>query len=176
MKKSLYILLVLLLILPACRKHVGPTALQVIDPVRHYYPIVQGEELRMTFPIVNVGKNPFIISDIQPASLSIELTKEAPKIIPAGDSLYLSLVYHSDYNIGFSEHAVRIFGNVDEVNDTTADGVVVVRFDTHIVRPSLDLSDYEERYWQRKAENEKLVDGKRGEQGYYTDEDKYDFL
>lgn len=154
----------------ACHKRVGPTSLRVVDPVRHYFPLVQGEEMRMNWIIVNTGKLPFIITDIQPATLSIELAQEAPKVIPVGDSLHLSMIYHTDFNIGYSEHIIRIFGNVDNVNDSTTDGVVLLTFDTHIVRPSLGHSDYEERYWEKKAEIEKLVDGERGEQGYYTEE------
>lgn len=155
----------------ACHKRVGPTSLTVVDPVRHYYPLVQGEDLRMNYLIINTGMYPFIIQDIQPASLSVELEKEPPHLIPIGDSLSLSLVFHTDRNIGFAEHIVRIYGNVNQVNDTTTAGEVTLTFDTHIVRATVDQSDYEERYWEKKAQNEKLVDGDRGEQGYYTDED-----
>lgn len=155
----------------ACHKRVGPTSLRIVDPVRHYYPLVQGEELRMNYLIINTGRNPFIIQDIQPATLNIELEKEPAHLIPAGDSLYLSMIYHTDQNIGFAKHKIRIFGNVDEVNDSAVVGMAILTFDTHIVRPTADQSDYEERYWEKKAANEKLVDGGRGNQGYYTDED-----
>lgn len=154
-----------------CRKRVSPTTLRLEDPVRHYYPLVQGEDLRMNYKIVNTGNAPFIIQDIQPASLSIEFTKTPPHLIPRGDSIYLSMVYHTDRNIGFAEHKIRIFGNVVQVNDSAVLGEAVLTFDTHIVRPTVDQSDYEERYWEKKAKNEKLVDGDRGMQGYYTDED-----
>lgn len=155
----------------SCHKKVGPTHLHIIDPQRHYLPLVQGEDLKMSYRIINVGKDPFIIQDIQPASLSVEFTKTPPKLIPIGDSIDICLTYHTDRNIGYAEHIIRIFGNVNLVNDSTAEGIAELTFDTHIVRPSLDQSDYEERYWEKKSANEKLVDGLRGEQGYYTDDD-----
>lgn len=155
----------------ACHKRVGPTTLHIVDPVRHYYPLVQGEDLRMSYLIINTGRYPFIIQDVQPASLSIELLQAAPHLIPSGDSLYLNFVYHTDRNIGYVEHKVRIFGNVNLLNDSATVGEAILSFDTHIIRPTLDQSDYEERYWEKRAKDEKIVDGSRGEQGYYTDED-----
>lgn len=155
----------------ACHKRVGPTTLYILDPERHYLPLVQGEELRMNYMIYNKGRDPFIIEDIQPATLSIEFAKEPPRLIPPGDSAKISMIYHTDRNIGYVEHKIRIFGNVSQYNDSSVQGEVDLTFDTHIVRPSLDQSDYEERYWEKKSKNEKLVDGERGEQGYYTDED-----
>lgn len=126
----------------------------------------------MNYLIINTGRYPFIIQDIQPASLSVELTKEAPHLIPSGDSLNICMVFHTDRNIGYAQHKVRIFGNVNMVNDTIpVEGEALLTFDTHIVRPTVDQSDYEERYWEKKSANEKLVNGTRGEQGYYTDED-----
>lgn len=154
-----------------CHKRVGPTQLRIVDPVRHYYPLVQGEDLKLNYLIVNTGKVPFIIQDVQPASLSIELTQTPPKLVPSGDSVHISLVYHTDLNIGYVSHKIRIFGNVIQVNDSAVSGEAELFFDSHIVRPTLDKSDYEERYWERKSANEKLVEGTRGEQGYYTDED-----
>lgn len=158
--------------LSSCHKRVGPTTLRIVDPIRHYYPLVQGEDLKMNYLIINTGHYPFIIQDIQPASLSVELTKEHPHLIPSGDSLNVSLVFHTDRNIGYAQHKIRIFGNVSMVNDTLeVMGEAVLTFDTHIVHPTLDQSDYEERYWEKKANSEKRVNGTRGEQGYYTDED-----
>lgn len=154
-----------------CRKRVGPTTLYIQDPVRHYLPIVQGEDLRMNYLIVNTGRQPFIIQDIQPATLSIEFLKTPPRLIPVGDSANIAMVFHSDKNVGYVEHIIRIYGNVNALNDSAIIGEADILFDTHIVRPSIDQSDYEERYWEQKALNEKLVEGTRGEKGYYTDED-----
>lgn len=170
--RNIVFVFVFVFVLVGCHKRVGPTTLQVVDPVRHYLPLVQGEDLRMNYLIINTGHHPFIIQDIQPASLSIELGKTPPSLIPVGDSVFINLIYHTDRNVGYAEHVIRVFGNVNVVNgDTTHTGEFDLTFDTHIVRPSLDQSDYEERYWEKKAANEKLVDGGRGEQGYYTDED-----
>lgn len=170
--RNIVFVFVFVFVLVGCHKRVGPTSLQIVDPVRHYLPLVQGEDLRMNYLIINTGRHPFIIQDIQPASLSIELDKEPPHLIPVGDSVHIALIYHTDRNVGYAQHVVRIFGNVNMVNgDSTRTGEVELTFDTHIVRPSIDQSDYEERYWEKKSANEKLVDGGRGEQGYYTDDD-----
>lgn len=169
--RNIVLVFVVVFVVEGCHMRVGPTNLHIVDPVRHYLPLVQGEDLKMHYTVVNVGRNPLIIQDIQPASLSIEVVKDPPKMVPAGDSLDICLVFHTDRNIGYSEHLIRIFGNIKHVNDSATNGLAILTFDTHIVRPTVDQSDYEERYWTKKAADEKLVDGTRGEQGYYTDED-----
>lgn len=44
-------------------------------------------------------------------------------------------------------------------------------FDTHVVRPSIDLSDHEE-YHQKvlRSVGEHRLDGRYSEKGYYTDD------
>lgn len=46
----------------------------------------------------------------------------------------------------------------------------MIIFDTHVVRPSIDLSDYEE-YYQEKLRNsgENILDENKGAKEYYTD-------
>ncbi len=166
--------LMLCVLLTACHKRIDPTDIRILDIDRHYYPVVQGEDVRMSYVLINDGKHPLVISDIQPASLHIELAKEAPRLIPAGDSARLCFVFHTDRNVGLTEHKIRLFANIESVNglvDSLHTGVVVIRFDIPIVRPSLDGSDYEEHYYAKRPPIEIWVDGTRGEQGYYTDED-----
>lgn len=169
---TLIAILAIALTLCACHKRVGPTQLQIVDPNRHYYPVVQGEELRMSYLIINRGRHPFVIQDVQPADMNINLAREAPHVLPPHDSLFLAFVYRTERNVGFSEQKIRIFGNVSHVNDTieTPDGVATIKFDVHIVRPTLGQVDYEEIYYARRPKVEEWVDGTRGEQGYYTDE------
>lgn len=168
------IAIAVILLLSSCVKRVGPTDIRILDPDRHYYAVVQGEDVRMSYMLINDGPHPLIISDIQPAELDIELAKEAPRLVPKGDSVRLCFVYHTDRNIGVTEHKIRMFANINSVNgivDTTHRGIATMRFDIHVVRPTVDRSDYEERYYAKRPAWEILVDGTRGEQGYFTDED-----
>lgn len=149
--------------LASCRKTVGPTIIEVQDTLRHYLPVVQGDELRINYLVYNRGKNLLIFTDIQPACLSIELAQEAPKFILPGDSAHLAFIFHTLQNVGFTEQKIRLYGNFKE-------GEQVLTFDVHIVRPSVDQSDYEELYLANLPEAEVLVDGTLGEKGYFTDE------
>lgn len=167
MNRYVYILLLLLaaVLWPSCRKTIGPTEIGVVDSVRHYYPVVQGVDVRMSYRIYNAGSRPLVIADILPSCSMIELVGELPHLIPRRDSADLNMIFHTDKNIGYAEHKVRLYGNFN-------DGTCTLRFDVNIVRPSLDRSDYEEIYFARLAATmEEAVDGKMGEKGYYTDED-----
>lgn len=149
--------------LSSCKKTIGPTIIEVQDSVRHYYPVVQGSDLRMSYRVYNRGNRPLVLTDVLPSCNVIEFIKEPPRLIPSGDSANLVMVFHSLQNIGFAEHKVRLYGNFN-------DGVATITFDVHIVRPTLDKSDYEEHYFERtSALWEDLVDGTLGEKFYYTD-------
>lgn len=168
------LIITMALMMSSCVKYVNNTDIHIIDPDRHYYAVVQGEDVRMAYRLVNVGNSPLVISDIQPATPDIELYREAPKVVPVHDSVTLQFVYHTHCNISYTEHLIRIFGNIATVNgvrDTLQEGVALLHFDINIVRPTLDGSDHEEWYYRHRPRWEDLVDGTRGEQGYYTDAD-----
>lgn len=154
----------------SCRKSVDTTVIHVVDPVRHYLPIVQGDDLRLSFRVHNKGKEVLVFTDVMPACLSIERVDDAPDFLLPGDSLDLCFVYHTLQNIGLAEHAIRLYGNFG------TNGVVELVFDVNIVRPTIDHSDYEEIFYKRQKELERLVDGEKGEKGYYTDSTIYDLL
>ena len=85
--------------------------------------------------------------------------------IPPGEEAALTFVYHADKNIGLARHSIRLYGNI------APKGVAELVFDTHVVRPSIDLSDHEE-YHQKvlRSVGEHLLDGRYSEKGYYTDD------
>ena len=56
-----------------CRKEIGATNVRLKDPVRHYIPILQGDDLQMLWWLYNDGPNPLIITDIQPACSAISM-------------------------------------------------------------------------------------------------------
>jgi hypothetical protein len=63
----IYVVCVLLccLGLPACKKNIGLTTVSVADSVRHYYPLIAGQVLNLSYEIENTGDQPLIIRDIQ---------------------------------------------------------------------------------------------------------------
>lgn len=168
MKKILIPIIALTLITTSCEKflhkELKPTAIGVKDSVRHYYPVVLGDELSIDCEITNKGEEPLAITDIQPSNFSIELSSGLPNIIPPGKVEHLSFVFHTEKNVGFTEHTIRIFGNI------LPDGVASLTFDTHIVRPTVDNFDYEEVYFAHKRDLfDELVDGEQGQKGYWVD-------
>lgn len=168
MKKILIPIIALALTMVSCekilRKTLAPTAVGIKDSIRHYYPIVLGDELSITCELENKGTEPLAITDIQPSNFSIELNSPMPSIIPPGGKEAVNFIFHSEKNVGFAEHKIRFFGNI------VPDGVATLTFDTHIVRPTIDRSDYEEVYFDRKRDLfDELVDGELGQKGYWID-------
>ena len=94
--QNILLIAVLSALLPffGCRKVVGPTRVRVVDPDRHYLPILQGEILRMYWVVHNSGPEPLVIDDIQPACSAVTLVSELPDIVIKGDSLIVMLKNH----------------------------------------------------------------------------------
>lgn len=145
-------------------KELKPTVMGVKDSVRHYYPVVLGDELSITCRISNNGEEPLAITDIQPSNFSIRLTSPMPKLIPPGGTEDLNFVFNTEKNVGYAQHEIRFFGNI------IPDGVAMLTFDTHIVRPTVDQFDYEEVYFNHRRDLlDVLVDGEQGQKGYWVD-------
>lgn len=176
MFKTRYIALVfMMLTLPAvfftsCTKILGPTKVEIEDSVRHYLPVVLGDDVRMVWVIKNVGNENLIIKDIQPSNGSIEFKSIESTLIPPGCEEKVYLVFHSSKNVGYAEHKIRIFGNIEP------DGVAEMKFDIHIVRPTLDRTDYEEIYYDHESSRveEEAFKKARLNKAYYTDDDPID--
>lgn len=118
----------------------------------------------MVYVVRNIGNEMLMISDIQPAVPTIEVDKANVNMIPPGEEALLKFVYHSDKNIGLARHIIRLFGNI------YPSGVAEIIFDTHVVRPSIDLSDYEEYYHEKlKNDAESILDEQKGAKEYLTD-------
>lgn len=150
--------------LVSCHKTLEPTAIQIEDSIRHYPTTILGEDLEMEYVVRNIGNDMLMISDIQPAVPTIEVDKENVDMIPPGEETQLRFIYHSDKNIGLARHIIRIFGNI------YPKGVAQIIFDTHVIRPSIDLSDYEEYYQTKlKTDGENILDEQKGAKEYYTD-------
>lgn len=168
MKKIVIIILLILPFLVGCKKVIGPTTVSVVDSVRHYYPIIQGEKIKMIFEIKNTGNQPLVINDIQPSSLSLTNTTDNDVIIMPGMAKPVEFVYDSSMNLGYVHEVIRIFGNL------ATKGVLELSFDTNVVSPTQDPVDYEIFYTGELKEDErhglkKAVDGNSETKSYYVD-------
>lgn len=158
------VLMVGMMMLTSCHKKLEPTAIEIEDSIRHYPATVLGDDLEMVYVVRNIGNEMLMISDIQPAVPTIEVDKANVNMIPPGEEALLKFIYHSDKNIGLARHIIRLFGNI------YPSGVAEIIFDTHVVRPSIDLSDYEEYYHEKlKNDAESILDEQKGAKEYLTD-------
>lgn len=158
------VLMIGMMLLTSCHKKLEPTAIEIEDSIRHYPATVLGDDLEMVYVVRNIGNEMLMISDIQPAVPTIEVDKANVNMIPPGEEALLKFVYHSDKNIGLARHIIRLFGNI------YPSGVAEIIFDTHVVRPSIDLSDYEEYYHEKlKNDAESILDEQKGAKEYLTD-------
>lgn len=158
------VLMIGMMLLTSCHKKLEPTAIEIEDSIRHYPAIVLGDDLEMVYVVRNIGNEMLMISDIQPAVPTIEVDKANVNMIPPGEEALLKFIYHSDKNIGLARHIIRLFGNI------YPSGVAEIIFDTHVVRPSIDLSDYEEYYHEKlKNDAESILDERKGAKEYLTD-------
>ena len=164
--KHIVLLLAISFSLTSCLNPMNKkTSLEIVDNNRHYYPILQGQELEMVFSIKNTGKHPFILTDAYTSCGCLISENSSIISIPAGKERNLLLRYNSTKNIGYVKHYVTIYGNF-----ITSDKIEIV-FDVHVVPNSLYTKDYEELYLEKSGGWLKnLVDGNENNKGYYMDE------
>ena len=161
---TVVVLMVSMMVLTSCHKKLEPTAIEIEDSIRHYPATVLGDNIEMVYVVRNIGNEMLMISDIQPAVPTIKVDKANVDMIPPGEEALLKFVYHSDKNIGLARHIIRLFGNI------YPSGVAEIIFDTHVIRPSIDLSDYEEYYHEKlKNDAESILDERKGAKEYLTD-------
>ncbi|MEC4051958.1 DUF1573 domain-containing protein [Myroides odoratimimus] len=162
-KYTLFILLFFTLLV-GCKGGEGETtSLEIVDNDRHYYPVIQGEEKIMVFPLVNKGDNPFVLKDIIVSCGCIVAHTASLKHIPAGGEGKLVLKFDTTKNIGYVKHYVTLYGNFDTVEN------IEVTFDLNVVPDAHYTKDYEELYSLHKGSTtEDLVDGTI-DRDYYLD-------
>jgi hypothetical protein len=172
MKKiSLLLFLIVSISFCGCKRKVNPTWVHVPDSVRHYYPMTMGESITMVYEIQNVGKEPLIISDIQPScGCIINLQKDNVIIFP-GKNKKLTFHFNSSANEGYVQQTIRIYGNV------LPHGEIDLVFDTNVVPSSAEGSEDYEILYDQKFKNDAAdgikdaVNGKREYRDYYVDSD-----
>lgn len=173
--KYLFIVVIILfcinISLKRCSKTVEPTCVFVQDSIRHYYPMIQGQELILKYRIANIGESPFVITDILPSCGCISIDDENNNIILPQKEQTFSFKFSSDKFVGYVEHQIYLYGNVDN-----KDSVVVLYFDTHVVPPTTSSIDYEENYYEKeKIDNmvKGFTNGDNNTKGYYINNGDY---
>lgn len=170
--KNRYWLFLIILISFSCNigkpniETVERTKMEVIDPERHYYPILRGDELTADFKIYNRGTEPLIIYDVQASCGCVDIDYPSSSI-PKGEFSSITVDYDSAKNIGYVEFFITVVANTEKNIFTT------FKFDLNVVPSPHYTRDYEEIYLKRRRE--KLggeVDGDLTQQGYYIDDSK----
>lgn len=157
---------VVICLLAACDKQLQPAEVEIIDPVRHYYPVVQGEPLAITYEIENISKEPLVIQEVQTTCGCLVPQDLLPLVVLPNKTGKLNLTFDTTKNTGAVEHFVWLYGNfTDSVYRE-------LMFDTNVVPPADYTRDYEEIYHERNHGSrtiKDMVDGLSSEKGYYTD-------
>jgi hypothetical protein len=163
-KKSFNLLklLMILVVLNSCDFEEKLVDVKIVDPVRHYYPIVQGQELKIIIELENKSDSPFKITDILTSCGCVMVKEGTFDVIPAQSTGHLELTYNSNKNIGLVNHFIYIYGNLNKADKLEAN------FDVHVVPDALYTPDYEELHRKEiedKGGKKNMVEG--NEKGYY---------
>lgn len=151
----------------SCNKHLKPATVEITDQIRHYYPVIQGETLAITYEIENLSENTLFIREVQTTCGCIIPRDELPLVILPKRVGKLRLAYDTIKNSGYVDHFVWCYGNF--ADSTWRE----LEFTTNVV-PSADyVHDYEQLYHEKTnhvGSMRDLVDGRSSEKGYYTDD------
>lgn len=157
-------LFVIYLLFASCDFDENLADVVIVDPIRHYYPVVQGQKLNIVVKLENKSDFPFKITDIQTSCGCIVLKEGILEVVPAQSTGIIELTYDSNKNIGLVNHFIYVYGNLKKVDKLICD------FDLHVVPDALYTPDYEELY-RKDVEAEggvkNMVDGNENEKGYY---------
>ena len=163
---SPYNLILILLLVSSCEKHLKPASYIIVDPVRHYYPIIQGETLGVTYEIENTSDTPLFIQEVQTSCGCIVPRDELPIVVLPHKSGFVHTDFNTIKNTGYVCHYIYCYGNF---NDTTC---VELQFDTNVVPNSDYIRDYEQLWTEQNRVNRTILDFVNGDEkhkGYYTD-------
>ena len=165
--KRITIYISFLILLTACDKELKPAEVIIVDPVRHYYPVIQGEMLGVTYEIENISDNPLFIQEVQTSCGCLIPRDEMPITILPHKRGFVHIDYNTKKNTGYVEHYIYCYGNF---KDTT---IVELEFDTNVVPQADFIRDYEQ-LWQEQTKKtgsmRDIVDGTSSQKGYYTGE------
>lgn len=167
-RRLFWVFLALCALLTGCRQKLEYTTVELKDPVRHYYPILRGQELTIIGKLTNTGEKPLVVQDVQPSCGCIVTDFKGAVMIPPGQFMFVTIRYDSKKNVGKVEHSVRFWGNI------YPDGMAQMRFDVNVVPDASYHHDYEELYENSLPAQtlRDLVTGTGAETGlgYYVDQ------
>ncbi|MCH5219847.1 MAG: DUF1573 domain-containing protein [Muribaculaceae bacterium] len=153
------------MVFSACQKELELANAEFVDPDRHYYPVIQGEQLKIDFEIENNSEAPLFIQEVQTTCGCLVPLDELPIVVLPGKRNAVRLQYNSIKNTGYVEHFVWCYGNFTDSN------VRVLSFDTNVVPPADFTRDYETLFHEQTnnvGTMKDWVDGSSSEKGYYT--------
>ena len=165
--KAVIIVLATFLLAACAEKQLKPAEVMINDPDRHYYPLIQGDILKVNYEIENISDEPLVIREIQTSCGCIVPSDELPIMVLPNKTGYVKLAYNSIKNMGHVEHQVYLYGNfTDSVYRQ-------LNFDTNVVPAADYIRDYEELWQDQHTKSggsiKNLVDGSSADKGYYTD-------
>lgn len=150
------------LLMSSCMNLEGKrTTISVVDPDRHYPPILHGHMLEVIYTVENTGDEPLIVKDIHVSGGCELLTGNNLKALPAGGKGFIHILYNGNKNIGHVKNYVEIYANLKSGKKEE------LTFDLNVVPNSLYTKDYEEVFIEEsRASIEGLVDGAPNERRY----------
>ena len=142
-----FFLFLTLLTLCGCKKELLPAEVIIVDPARHYNPVVQGEVMRVRYEIENVSDNPLFIQEVQTTCGCLVAKEDLPIVILPHKKGFLNLDFNTIKNNGFVEHFIYCYGNFKDGN------MIELQFDTNVVPQTENSIDYEQ-LWKEQKKNE----------------------
>lgn len=153
-----------MLAMTACEKKLEHAQVDIVDPIRHYYPVVQGEMLAVNYEIENVSDEPLVIQEVQTTCGCLVPKDDLPFVVLPKKKGRLRLSYDTTKNTGEVVHYVWLYGNF------TDSAYRELQFDTNVVPPADFTRDYEQVYHERlfgSGTFHDAVNGRSSEKGYY---------
>jgi len=144
--------------------YMAKTTIEIEDPVRHYYPVLQGQKQNITVKVTNTGTEALKIYKVLPSCGCTIATYPKNAIAPGSFGL-IEMEYNSIKNIGKVAVYSTLIANTEKHHHT-------IYFDLNVVPDALYTKDYEELYHieqQEKGGLQELVEGEANERGYITD-------
>ena len=152
----------------SCHMKLEPATVLIVDPVRHYYPVIQGDMMEIRYAIENTSSNPLFIEEIQTSCGCIVPRGELPIVVLPHKVGNVDITYNTIKNTGYVKHYVYCYGNF---KDST---YIELAFDTNVVPQADYIRDYEQLWHEQNTRNKNKdkrgsIDALSDEKGYYTD-------
>lgn len=169
MKTKIIIAIVVMVCCYGCNLKHKNTSIQVVNPERHYYPMLRGEVLDVVYEVENTGENPLYIDNIDTSGECVVVDESSSREVPVGGKGFIKLQYNSNKNIGYVKHYVTIYANLEQGEKHE------LSFDLHIVPNALYTKNYEKLYdelyreYQEDNGPESPVESEVNYPGYYVE-------